>query len=213
MRRSIREFTPEALPLASVRAIVEEAGRAPSSKNTQPWQLCLAQGAPLEALRADMLSAFDAKEPPRFDYVYSKAPLPEAFNRRAHDLGRAFLAHKGIERGDKERRRLHDRENYAFFGAPQVFFLGVGKDDYGMGTLLDCGLFLESLIAALDSRGLGCCPQYSVMAYPDIISRHLGMEGTLGLLALPFGRPLPGSSVNQFLSEREPIDAFFRVVG
>jgi nitroreductase len=213
MRRSIREYTQETLPMDSVRALVEEAGRAPSSKNTQPWKLTLAQGAPLEALRADLCAAFDAGEKPRFNYVYSKNPLPEAFQARAVSLGKAFLTHKGIAREDKEKRRLHDRENYCFFGAPQVFFLGVGKESWGAGTLLDCGLFLQNLIIGLDNRGLGCCPQYSVMAYPDLIHKHIGMEGELLLVALPFGHPLPGSVVNQFLSEREPIDEFFRVVG
>jgi nitroreductase len=191
---------------------VEEAGRAPSSKNTQPWKLTLVQGAALDALRADLCAAFDAGEAPRFEYVYSKDPLPAAFKKRAVDLGKAFLTHKGIAREDKEKRRLHDRENYGFFGAPQVFFLSVGKEDWGTGTLLDCGLFLQNLIIALDNRGLGCCPQYSPLAYPDLVHKHLGHEGDLLLLALPFGRALPGSVVNQFLSEREPVDSFFRVV-
>ena len=64
-RRSIREFEPELVPAETIRQLVEAAGHAPSSKNTQPWRLYLVQGAALNALRADYLAAFDAGEPPR----------------------------------------------------------------------------------------------------------------------------------------------------
>jgi len=47
-RRSIREFDPELVSLETVRQIVEAAGRAPSSKNTQPWRLFLLRGPPLD---------------------------------------------------------------------------------------------------------------------------------------------------------------------
>jgi len=76
-RRSIREFEPELVPADVVRLIVEAAGRAPSSKNTQPWRLYLVQGSALESLRADYLAAFDAGRPGKPGYQYSPSPLPE----------------------------------------------------------------------------------------------------------------------------------------
>ena len=75
-RRSIREFEPELVPADVIRRLVEAAGRAPSSKNTQPWRLYLAQGAPLERLRTDFLAAFDAQRPGQPDYRYLPDPEP-----------------------------------------------------------------------------------------------------------------------------------------
>jgi len=213
MRKSVRDFTEQIVPAALVQSLVVAANRAPSSKNTQPWKLILVQGQALENLRADYIAAFNSGKAPAFEYKYSPDPLPEAYKKRAIDLGKAFLTHKGIAREDKEKRKEHDGENYRFFGAKQVFFLAVNKGEYGQGTFLDCGLFLQSLITELHNRGLGCCPQYSVMAYPDLLRKHIpDSEKLLFLLALPFGYPKPNSAVNAFESEREPLEVFFRTV-
>jgi len=213
MRKSVRAFTDEIAPAALVQSLVLAASRAPSSKNTQPWKLILVQGQALENLRQDYMAAFNSGKAPTFEYKYSLDPLPEAFKKRATDLGKAFLTHKGIAREDKEKRKAHDGENYRFFGAKQVFFLAVNKDECAQGTFLDCGLFLQALITELHNKGLGCCPQYSVMAYPDLLRKHIpNSENLLFLLALPFGYPQAGSLVNAFESEREPLDVFFRVV-
>jgi len=214
MRKSIRAYTNELVPADIVQSLVLAANRnAPSSKNTQPWKLVLVQGQALENLRTDYLVAFNSGKVPAFEYKYSVDPLPEAFKKRAVDLGKAFLTHKGIAREDKEKRKEHDAENYRFFGAKQVFFLAMNKGEYGQGTFLDCGLFLQALITELHNNNLGCCPQYSVMAYPDLLRKHIpNSENLLFLLALPFGYPKANSVVNAFESEREPLDVFFRVV-
>jgi nitroreductase len=213
MRKSIRAFADELVPADAVQAVVLAAGCAPSSKNTQPWKLVLVQGQALENLRLDYMAAFNEGKPPAFEYAYSPDPLPEAYKKRATDLGKAFLTHKGIGREDKEKRKAHDGENFRFFGARQVFLLAVNKGEYGQGTFLDCGLFLQALITELHNRGLGCCPQYSVMAYPDLLRKHIpNSENLLFLLALPFGYPQADNIVNTFATQREPLESFFRVV-
>jgi len=69
------------------------------------------------------------------------------------------------------------------------------------------------LITELDSRGLGCCPQYSVMVYPDLLHKHIpNSGGQMFLLALPFGYSQKDHIANTFVSQREPLDTFFRVV-
>jgi len=61
--------------------------------------------------------------------------------------------------------------------------------------------------------GLGSCPQFSVMAYPDLLKKHLpDSADTLFIAALPFGRPKAGSHVNEFQPARLALDAWFRVV-
>jgi nitroreductase len=212
MRKSIRAFTEEIVPADIVQSAVLGASRAPSSKNTQPWKLVLVQGQALENLRTDYLAAFNSGREPAFEYAYNPNPLPEAYKKRAVDLGKAFLTHKGIGREDKEKRKEHDSENYKFFGAKQVFFLAVNKGEFERGTFLDCGLFLQALITELHSRKLGCCPQYSVMAYPELLRKHIpNSDNLLFLVALPFGYQ-KDSIVNSFTTSREPLENFFRVI-
>ena len=213
-RRSIREFETELVPADVIQQLVEAAGCAPSSKNTQPWRLYLVQGAALEALRADYLAAFDSDRPGKPGYQYSPNPLPEAWAARAKENGVGIFQHKGIGRDDADKRRAHSRENFRFFGAQQVFFLGTKENAYGHGTFLDCGFVLDNLMLGLTSLGYGSCPQFSVMAYPDLLKKHIpGSDDTLFIAALPFGRPKPGSHVNTYQPAREPIEKWFQVVG
>lgn len=212
-RRSIREFENELVPAHIVRQLVEAAGRAPSSKNTQPWKLFLVQGAALDALRADYLAAFDSGAPAKPPYAYSPNPLPEAWAARAKDVGISIFKHKGIGREDTQKRRAHDRENFNFFGARQVFFLGTQQSAYAYGTFMDCGFVLDNLMVGLTSLGYGSCPQFSVMVYHEILKKHIpGSEDTLFLAGLPFGRPKANSHVNSFQPARLPIDSWFKVV-
>lgn len=212
-RRSIREFESELVPAETIRQLVEAAGRAPSSKNTQPWQLFLVQGAALEALRADYLAAFDAGTPPKPGYRFSPDPLPDVWMARARAVGHGIFQHKGIARDDTDKRRAHDRENFRFFGAPQVFFLGTKASAYAHGTFLDCGFVLDNLMLGLTSLGYGSCPQYSVMVYADLLKKHLpGAADTLFIAGLPFGRPKAGSHVNQFQPPRLPLADWFTTV-
>ena len=65
----------------------------------------------------------------------------------------------------------------------------------------------------LAALGYGSCPQFSAMAYPDLLKKHIPDSGdTLFIAALPFGRPKTGSRVNQFQPARLPIDAWFKIV-
>ena len=47
-RRSVRGFKTEAVPKAVIAEIIEDAKRAPSSMNSQPWHVHVLTGAPLE---------------------------------------------------------------------------------------------------------------------------------------------------------------------
>ena len=213
-RRSIREYEPEPLPPETIRQIVEAAGRAPSSKNTQPWRLYLVQGDALAALSRDLLAAFDAQQPPRPDYRYSPDPLPEAWLARARAVGFGIFKHKGIGREDADKRRAHDRENFRFFGAPHVFFLGTQASAYSYGTFLDCGFVLDNLMLGLVSLGYGSCPQFSAVVNPEALRRHIpGTADTLFIAGLAFGRPKVGSHVNTFQPARLPVEEWFHVVG
>jgi nitroreductase len=213
-RRSVREFESTPIPMDVIRNLVETAGAAPSSKNTQPWRLYLLQGASLEALRTEYLAAFDAQIPAKAQYSYSPNPLPLVWTNRARDCGMGIFKHKGIGREDKEKRLAHDRANFEFFNAPQVFFLGTDQNAYSHGTIMDCGFVYDNLMIGLAAMGYGSCPQFSAVMYPEILKKHIaGSDDTLFIAGLPFGTPKAGSLVNGFQPPRLPIDEWFKVFG
>ena len=212
-RRSIREFENERVPQDVIQEVIKAAGAAPSSKNTQPWLLYLVQGKALDALKTDMLAAFDAGEKLHQDYPYSPNPMPDNWMSRARACGIDIFKLKGIDREDKEKRRLHDRENFHFFGAQQVFFVGTNAKAYAYGTFMDCGFFMGNLMLSLDALGYGSCPQYSAVGYPELLRKHIpNSQDTLFMAALPFGHARKNSLVNTFQPARLPVEEWFKTV-
>jgi len=63
------------------------------------------------------------------------------------------------------------------------------------------------LLAA--SKGLGTCIQASGVAYPDLIRKHVAIpEEKKIFVAIAIGYPDWGDGVNQFKSNREPLENF-----
>ena len=71
-RKSIRAFKPDPVPLDLLNGILEQALRAPSWANTQPWEFAVATGKPLEVIQTGFLEkanaspSFDVSRPPEF---------------------------------------------------------------------------------------------------------------------------------------------------
>lgn len=212
-RNSIREYETAEIPLAEIERMVRTAGQAPSSKNTQPWKLYLVRGQAMENMRQDFLQGFDNGMPANPDYTYSPDPLPAPWLKLARECGMGIFEHKGIERLDKEKRHLHNRENFAFFGAPHAFILGTDRHNYSHGTLMDCGFVLNNLMNLLTAQGYGSCPQFTPACYPDLLRKYLpNSEDVLMITALPFGIPKKDSHVNKFQPPRLPLEEWFTVV-
>ena len=57
-RRSVRGFRDEAVPKAVIREIIEDAKRAPSSMNSQPWHVHVLTGEPLIETVLDTVKFF-----------------------------------------------------------------------------------------------------------------------------------------------------------
>lgn len=211
-RKSTREYDPRIVPIEIVREVLKDAGRAPSSKNTQPWLVAYLSGQPLEELRRKMCGAFETGLPSDFEI---DSGTFEAYLPRAKKLGKDIFAWKGIGREDLEKRHLHAKENFRFFGANQIFVVAVRKEACNEKAIFDVGLFSAYLMLALESRELGSCPQMSTLAYPQILRDAIpGSENWLPLLTLPFGYPKKGSHLNEFETEREPLGSWaFEVVG
>ena len=68
-RRSVRGFRREPVPRAVIEALLDDAKRAPSSMNTQPWHVHVLTGPPLEEVRRRNMEAMAAGSPPQRDIV------------------------------------------------------------------------------------------------------------------------------------------------
>jgi nitroreductase len=194
-RSSIRAFSPEPVAEETLAMVIELALQSPSWANTQPYCIALATGDLCERLRREMLEAASGSMPAGdhmllFDY-------PPALQARRRTTGHGLYRTLGIERDDFSRREEQYRQNFAFFGAPAAAFL-FAHDALGVYSVLDAGVFLQSLLLAAHAHGLGACAQASLASYPDVVRRHFEVPAGYRLLCgVSIGHPAD-QPVNHF---------------
>ena len=80
-RKSIRAFKSDPVPQDTLKEILELALRAPSWANTQPWELAVATGQPLEEIRKAFSEKVQVGEMMSPDLAAPKG-FPEPFDTR-----------------------------------------------------------------------------------------------------------------------------------
>ena len=116
-RRSIRKFRPDPIPRNVLEDLLETARWAPSWGNTQPWEIYMITGEPLEAFRKANVAGMGNGEPLRND-VPMPEKWPEQMKTRYMEVGKAVVTSLGLKREDKEGRKRHQLNMAALFGAP-----------------------------------------------------------------------------------------------
>ncbi|WP_366656835.1 nitroreductase [Fodinicurvata sp. EGI_FJ10296] len=209
-RRSVRGFTDAPVSADVVRRLLDVARHAPSGSNMQPWKAHVVTGAALSRLSNALMAAHDSGEPAAREYDYYPQTWREPYLARRRKVGWQLYEQVGIARGDREASRRWHGRNYEFFGAPVGMIFSIDRD-LGQGSLIDFGMFLQSLMIAARGEGLDTCPQAALANYPAILRDQLSIpEDELILCGLSLGHADPNAPANRFRAEREPVEAFAR---
>lgn len=116
----------------------------------------------------------------------------------------------GIARGDTDGRRRAYINNYAFFGARHAIFIFI-ESQFGPREIHDQGMYGQTLLLALASRGIASCAQGALGEYPDIVRRHLGVGPEHRLMyGISIGYEDPEANANDTRVGRAPIDDVVR---
>lgn len=208
-RQSIRAFLDKPVPKTDIEAILDAARWAPSSTNTQPWQVAVLQGEQKQKLAATLQACFDNGQAKHPDYAYSPTgELPEIYQKRRFACGKALYQALNIQRDDKEKRIAAWRKNYAAFDAP-VMLLFFIEPNAGVGSYIDYGMFLQNIMLAASEHGLATCVQASLAEYPDVVRAHLGeYANQLLVCGMSLGYPDESGAINQYRTEREEVNGF-----
>lgn len=205
-RRSLRAFLPEPIAPAELTAIFEDAARAPSNCNTQPWIVHVVSGETLEQLRATLPAEFLAGRI-SMDFPYDGV-YEGVYKSRQYAAAQALYDAMGIPREDKARRQEAFMRNFTFFDAPHVAFLFL-PEPFGLREACDLGMFAQTLMLALTARGLGSCPQTALGFQADQLRAALGVDPAHKLMfGISFGRPDPAAGANECLTDRAQLDDF-----
>lgn len=204
-RRSVRQFTPRAVPDEVLRGLVADAARAPSGGNVQPWRIYAVNGESMIRLR-EHLAIQPPLDQPEYD-IYP-AGLTEPYRTNRFTVGEQMYATLGIAREDKDGRRRQFAHNNDFFGAPAAIFCYVDRQ-MGLPQWSDLGMYLQTFMLLAVERGLATCPQeYWSVRHAAVTSFTGAPTNEMLFCGVAVGYEDVAAPINSLRSERMPLEQF-----
>jgi len=201
-RKSIRGFKPDPIPRQVLKEIIEAAVRAPSSDNSQPWEIYVLRGEALDKLRAENVDAVNSG---REGKAYSR--YEPVYRKRQVDLAIQLFTLMDIGREDTEKRSKWIERGYRFFDAPVGIVLAADRSLSLPTASSDVGGLAQTICLLALAYGLGSCILVQNLDYEDIVRRHAGIpESQHLLLSIALGYPDTDFPANKVWAERDPIE-------
>jgi nitroreductase len=214
-RQSVRDFLPTPVGRTTVEELLRLASRSASGSNIQPWRVRVIAGDIKARLTQAIFDAVarDGFEPYQREWNYYPVRWREPFLGRRRKIGWDMYSLLGVAKGDFEGTQQARMRNYEFFGAPvgMIFTL---DEDLEIGSWLDLGIFLGSVMIAARGHGLHTCPQAAFADFHSIIRPILNIpEDEVIICAMALGHIDPDAPVNRLKTERADLDAFATLEG
>jgi nitroreductase len=209
-RQSVRAFLPTPVGRTTVEELLRLASRSASGSNIQPWRVRVIAGDARVRLTQAIFDAVarDGFEPYQREWNYYPVRWREPFLGRRRKIGWDMYNLLGVAKGDFEGTQQARMRNYEFFGAPvgMIFTL---DEDLEIGSWLDLGIFLGSVMIAARGHGLHTCPQAAFADFHSIIRPLLNIpENEIIICGMALGHIDPDAPVNALKTERADLDAF-----
>lgn len=208
-RRSVRGFLPAAVPEATLREVFELAQWSPSNCNIQPWVPHVVSGESLRKLGAAMCEAADAGRPYDPDWP-ADGKYQGIYRERQYDAAARLYGAMGVERRDLEGRRAAYLRNLRCFDAPHAAFIFMHRP-FDAREITDVGMYAQTLMLVLTSRGIASCAQGALGLYTGIVRRHLGLDEDHRLMfGVSFGYEDTSVAANATRTARAPLEQAVR---
>lgn len=210
-RRSIRAFLPAEVARNDIDSILDVARHAASGVNTQPWKVHVLTGAAKDRLSAaiaavddDPSQAATLEEP----YTYYPLDWVAPYLDRRRKVGWDLYGLLGIEKTDKARMHAQHGRNYRFFDAPVGLIFTIDRVMQA-GSLIDYGMFLQSVMVAARARSLDTCPQVAFTKFHRVIASELAVpDQEMVVCGMSLGFADPSRIENTLVTHREGVDSF-----
>lgn len=214
-RRSIRGYRPDPVPRALLEEIIELAGRAPSSMNTQPWHFHVLTGEPLERVRRGNSERMLAGVPPQRE-IPDHGTYEGVHRERQVEIAKQLFAAMGIARDDKDMRQDWVMRGFRQFDAPVSIVVTFDKSAEMHGTIahFDLGAVTFGLVLAAWDRGLGTVINgQGIMQSPVVREVAQIPDDQVIMTCVALGWPDEDFPANAVVSRRRLVAETARFVG
>ena len=209
-RQSVRAFLPTPVERTTVEELLALASRSASGSNIQPWRVRVVAGEIKERLTRAIFeaNARDGFEPYAREWNYYPVNWREPYLARRRKIGWDMYSLLGVAKGDFEGTHQARLRNYEFFGAPvgMIFTL---DEDLEIGSWLDLGIYLGTLMVAARGHGLHTCPQAAFADFHKIIRPMLNIpDKEIIICGMALGHVDLNAPVNRLETRRAPLADF-----
>ena len=214
-RRSMRAFLPTPVPRDTVEDILRIASRAPSGTNTQPWLVHVLTGTAKRRLSERISAIYE--DPAELnahhqEYDYYPKEWTSPYIDRRRKVGWDLYGLLGLDKTDKAGMHRQHGRNYHFFDAPVGLIFSIDRA-MQLGSWLDYGMFLQSIMVAARARGLHTCPQAAFTQVHRIIAEELAFRPEQMLVCgMALGYADPAAVENSLVTERAAVAEFARFI-
>jgi nitroreductase len=218
-RKSIRAFKPDQVPMDLLKNILEQAMRAPSWANTQPWEFAVVTGKKLMAIQDAFIKRGMAAMQSSQSEVARPYNFPEPYISRIKKM--QAQENRG-RTGEMKPEEMESRilTNFRHYGATTCIYLLVGKNYFhqekgiNVWGMYDSGSVAQNIMLLAVNSGLGTIAQAMAVVYPDIIHKELDIpQDKLVALGIAVGYPDWNNEINKDFRDREPLDTMAKFYG
>jgi len=213
-RRSIRAFLDKPVEKSLMEEVLQQAARAPSGGNLQPWKVYAISGEVRDQL-VNTVSEKQATNPLGDGSEYNIYPpdLNDPYRSRRRDVGNQLYQLIGIPREDKAAKFAQLAKNFQFFGAPVGLIFTFDKH-MGLGQHVDLGLYMQNVLLLCKEKGLDTCAQEAWAVWHQTIRDVVGIpQNELVFCGVAVGYADPGEKINELVSERASLEEFAQLKG
>lgn len=206
-RQSIRAFSPQKVTEQEVRDILEKANMSPSGGNTQPCKTYVLSG---ESKNDFVASVTDQIKMGKTQDETGASSYPDKlkspYRERRYECGMALYSALDIGKEDRAKRYEQWQYNYQFFNAP-VGMLFVMDKQMIKPQFIDLGIYIQTIMLAAQEAGLATCAQGSWGAWPETVSKALGLDDNEQVvMGMALGYADMEHPVNQYRTSRDTVD-------
>ena len=164
-RHSVRDFLPKEVPEETLKKIIQIALDSPSWCNSQPWNIYVVSGKPLEEIKKEWISKNEQK-------IKGYSDIPPM-----HRTEFSEQCQKNMEEGVKvfqevdPKMEIFLQKSNECYNAPVVVYLTLHKG-HSKWSCYDLGAFGFSLMLAAKDYGVDSLVAYELAKYPDVIRKY-----------------------------------------
>ena len=205
-RRSIRAFKKDPLPRELVEEVLQQAIKAPSAINLQPWEFICVAGEEKERLSRLLLKSYHERN--ISCSPGAKGPLPTIISARGEQSVAAITP--ALEKMGLQFKDFINEGSCRFYDAPVAIIICMNRV-FSPRQYICIGVALGYLTLAAHARGLGTCPNGLIVSYEDQVREFLGVPDDQEIvLGVALGYPDGASPVNHVKTPREPLAKVLR---